>query len=113
MARNVTKKHEQQAQGSESAKVLRHRRPEEHTVYSDSAYVQSGYFGFHFSFGVQFSKPDPKSGPIPVYEYSHVGMSPEHAKRFHEILGKQLEGYEEKFGPIRPYPSGLDVESDG
>jgi hypothetical protein len=38
-----------------------------------------------------------------------VIMSPQHAQIFHEVLGKQLHQYREKFGPIPRAPNSDEV----
>lgn len=73
-------------------------------LYADFANVNRSYFGFKIAFGVSdLASPGerPKGATLNV----QVGMSPEHARSLHELLGKQLEHYEKNIGAIRSLPA--------
>ena len=83
------------------------RRPNP-VAYVDYAIVNSGYYGFKFSFATHIHT---SNEPL-LEEFATVGMSPEHAKVFHASLGKQLEAFEKRWGPIRPRPEASGADSE-
>lgn len=71
-------------------------------LYSDYVSVNLSFFGIKLSFGTidVGESQDETSGTLNV----HVGLSPEHAKALHKLLGNQIEIYEGKFGALREPP---------
>lgn len=73
-------------------------------VYADYVNVNLAYFGFKLAFGSMDLAPAGQR-PREVTLSAQVAMSAEHAKSLHDLLGKQLSLYEDRFGPIRPLPT--------
>lgn len=45
-------------------------------------------------------------GGEPVVLLARLAVSPEHAKRFRDVLNRQIRNYERQFGPLASLPSG-------
>jgi hypothetical protein len=74
--------------------------------YVDFVNVTRSFFGFKIAFGVS-DLATPGERPRGATLNVQIGMSPEHAKSVHELLGKQLEHYEKNLGPIRSLPTEM------
>ena len=61
------------------------------------------YYDLKISLGV-VTKIDHENKVIEVADHVSVGMSPEYAKSFMELLARQLTIYEDRFGKIRAAP---------
>ncbi len=84
--------------------AINFRTPEgAHYVYSDYVNANLGFFGFKLSFGtVDAIQPNPDVRDITMHV--QIGLSAEHAKALHDLLGRQIEEYQEKFGALRELP---------
>lgn len=63
--------------------------------YCDQALINTAPFGFTFDFIQQI--PQMKTARI----LARIGMSPEHAKIFVEVLNNNIKQYENAFGEIK------------
>ena len=73
------------------------------TFYSDYTHVSYNFAGICFTFSVI------KGNDSHLEQQVAVSMSPEHATQVHELLGRYLKEYEDKFGPIRPSPDFKEI----
>ena len=79
---------------------------EPQAMYTDASSVQVGYYGIQLTFGVV---REIKGNKL-IRPMATVGMSPEHASILNEVLGRSLETYVRKFGPIRPKVDQVEHE---
>ena len=78
-------------------KVAIKKRPDQPPSFCDFANVTAGTFGIKLSFGSILSATEDS---MEVEEYTHIGMTAEHALALYNLLGKHLEAYRELVGPI-------------
>ena len=69
-------------------------------IYSDYVNLNIGFFGVKLAFGTMDAVRESPDLPE-VTMLVQIGMSAEHAKALHDLLGRQLAIYEEKWGPMR------------
>ena len=69
--------------------------PAERTFYANFAGFKVGLYDFIIDFG-----RNDFSGGVIEESVIRVYLSPQHAKSFYMILGKQIQRYEERFGQI-------------
>jgi hypothetical protein len=70
-------------------------------IYCDAVALESGYFGFKFSFGSRRMGGADPNKPDVIDEHVKVGMSAEHAMALFQALRQQLELHEKTCGPVR------------
>jgi len=63
--------------------------------FSDFLLISKGAFGFTFDFGQRMPSGDS------INIVSRIAMSPQHAKMFLQILKKNVDDFEAKFGEIK------------
>jgi len=71
------------------------------TYYVDYTHISYNYVGVQVVFSTIGRT---ERGKEEIEAQVSVGMSPEHAMQLYILIGKHLQEYEEKFGPIRPVP---------
>jgi len=67
------------------------------TIYSNQTGITITRWDFLFRFGKIIEAAEKK---VKVEEILHVYMSPQHAKAFLALVGRQVKLYEEKYGVI-------------
>lgn len=72
------------------------------SYYSNDTIMETGPWDVRFRFG-HVVENDKANARIIVEQLAEVHVSPQHAKRLHQILTEHLRQYEEMFGPI-PMP---------
>jgi hypothetical protein len=75
------------------------------SLYSNDTQVQVSPWDVRLIFGM-ITQPPSAQQPSPTIHVTQVGevrMSPQHAKKVVQILLAQIQGYEERIGPI-PLP---------
>lgn len=68
-------------------------------LYSDIVFLTATAFGLNFDFGQQ--------GPGQIRIVGRIGMSPQHAKAFAQVLQQKIIEYERKFGAVALTPAAL------
>lgn len=76
--------------------------PSHVTIYSNSAAIGMSFFDFRLAFGETHPESTPQK--VVINNSATVIMTPEHAKRLANVLGKNVQQYEERFGKIREMP---------
>jgi len=74
----------------------------DNNIYSNRFDLEVSFYDFAFNFKLA-NKNNPNGDSKSI-----IYMSPEHAKALYEILGKNLEKWEEKFGEINMPEEILD-----
>ena len=68
------------------------------TVYANNVELETTPWDIKLRFGTLKRATEDE---LEVTETAHVYMSPPHARIFHEVLGKQLDFYEQKIAEIQ------------
>lgn len=90
-------------------RALKFCRPETSmNAYSNSVRVSVTPWDFRFLFGEIGDSP--VEGQIPVYESVRVTMSPQHAKAFLNLLRKNMEKFEARYGEVKVPERDDDAE---
>ena len=84
--------------------LIRERAADAPVIYANSVNIGTSLFDISLGFG-QIEESTPKR--LVVTETLRVIMSPQHAKELSRLLGEQVQGYEDRFGPL---PAGPVVE---
>jgi hypothetical protein len=94
-----------------SMPVRRSRSERYATIYSNNIQVGMSFFDLRIQFNdvIAASKES-----ISIEELATIVLAPEQARDLLAALQKSLQQYEERFGPLRPAPSGppKDASSD-
>ncbi len=79
-------------------------------VYIDHVNVSLNFFGIKLLLGTM-DAIQASENERTITTNVQVALSVEHAQALHELLGRQLVAYEEKWGPVRQIPQ-LATEGD-
>ncbi len=89
---------------SEPTRLILDQKNPTRPIYAEVVYVNAGPHGFKLTFGVLPAHAPDQDIEAKVQPLVTIGMSPEHAKSLHEVLGGSLKTFEERVGPLRPTP---------
>jgi hypothetical protein len=107
----VAERTEQQAKkeeaSSESRAVERKPPASEVPVYANDVWIQMSLWDLVMDFGVLMESSRER---LRVQGLVRIAMSPQHAKVFAELLTRNIERYEKRFGPIPESPSSDEHE---
>lgn len=79
-------------------------------IYANTAGMRGGPFDMSLEFGYVVPKME-NEDPVPPTWLVRIAMSYEHARAFHELLGQQLDSYEDAVGKL-PSIERLKVGGD-
>jgi len=68
-------------------------------IYANTAGMRGGPFDMSLEFGYVVPKME-NEDPVPPTWLVRVAMSYEHARAFHQLLGQQLDSYEDAVGEL-------------